>query len=195
MFKKISVVLAALLFVSTSVYAVKVTKVQKEKKETPEKKYSYLYDTSLIQAIKKQDLERVNFLLLANVDPNERNDEQQTPLSVATAYPSQEIVTKLLDKGANVNEVSQQGITPLMSAAAKGTSANIDLLLEYGADPNMQDDLGKTALMHAVENLNYDTVSSLLDLKKIDSSVTDKEGKTAFMYALETKDSEMLMLF
>ncbi|MBO7605506.1 MAG: ankyrin repeat domain-containing protein, partial [Elusimicrobiaceae bacterium] len=193
MFKKMFVFSVSFLF-AVSAFADKGDS-QKSKQNGKEKKYSYLYDTSLIQAIKKQDLDRVSFLLLANVSPNEKNDAQETPLSIAVTYPSEEIITKLLEKGAKVNEASFGGITPLMSSVAKGKVQIVDLLLEYGADANMQDDQGKTALMHAVENLNYDAVSSLLDLKKINLSITDKKGRTAFMYALESKDDDMSMLF
>ncbi len=70
MFKKIFVSLSCFLFVVGFVNAANDEKVLYNGKKNTEKKYSYLYDTSLIQAIKKQDIERVNFLLLANVNPN-----------------------------------------------------------------------------------------------------------------------------
>ncbi|MBO4708101.1 MAG: ankyrin repeat domain-containing protein [Elusimicrobiaceae bacterium] len=194
MFKKLSVFLIFLLLV-ISIICAAVHKPENTSKAKKEKKYSYLYDTSLIQAIKKQDLERVRFLLLANVDPNETNDEGYSPLAIACNYPSEEIVTLLLDRGAFVNGVSRDGVTPLMVVAAVGEGTTVDTLLEYGADPNLQDNQGKTALMHAVEGLNYDAVSSLLDIQTLDLSLADKKGKTAFTYALETNDPDILDLF
>ena len=193
MFKKISVFLVVFVF-AVSAFAAKGPS-RKSNRKSVEKKYSYLYDTSLIQAIKKQDLDRVNFLLLANVSPNEKNDAQETPLSIAATYPSEEIIIKLLDKGADVNGLSAGGITPLMSAAARGDGRIINLLLEYGADANLPDNQGKTALMYAVENLNYDTVSFLLGINRLDLSATDSKGRTAFMYALASKDKDMQGLF
>lgn len=159
------------------------------------KKYTYLYDTSLIQAIKKQDIERIKFLLLANVNTNEKNDEGETPLGVAITYPSQDIVVMLLDRGALVNEPSRYGVTPLMTVAALGTGKNLNILLDYGANPDLQDNQGRTALMYAVETLNYDTASALLDIPKIDLSLKDKKGKTAFMHVLDKQDANMLDLF
>ncbi len=159
------------------------------------KKYTYLYDTSLIQAIKKQDIERIKFLLLANVSTNEKNDEGETPLGVAITYPSQDIVVMLLDRGALVNEPSRYGVTPLMTVAALGTGKNLNILLDYGANPDLQDNQGRTALMYAVETLNYDTASALLDIPKIDLSLKDKKGKTAFMHVLDKQDANMLDLF
>ncbi len=194
MFRKLSVFVIFLLFVIGIICAAVHTPTRMGQAKS-ERKYTYLYDTSLIQAIKKQDLERVKFLLLANVSPNEANDEGYMPLSIACNYPSEEIVTALLDKGALVNSASKDGVTPLMTASAVGSREMVDTLLEYGADPNLKDNNGKTALMYGVENLNYDSVLSLLEVEKLNLSLTDKDGKTAFAYALESNDPDMLDLF
>lgn len=194
MFKKLSVFIVFLLSV-TNIISAAVHTPERTAQVKNEKQYSYLYDTSLIQAIKKQDEERVNFLLFANVDPNEANDEGYMPLAIACNYPSETIIINLLDRGAFVNSRSKGGVTPVMSAAAVGTGRMVDIMLNYGANPNLQDDQGKTAIMHGVENSNYDGVSSLLDVPTIDLSLADKNGKTAFMYALESKNPDMLTLF
>ncbi len=200
MFKKITVLLICVLSMSNIVLGQdknsrELYEKMLQESQPNDKKYSYLYDTSLIQSIKRQDEERVNFLLLANVNPNEPNDEDEIPLVIACQYPSDEIVIKLLDRGAAVDGRAKYGITPLMAAAAKGDGRKVNILMEYGANPNLQDEMGKTALMHGVENLNFDSVSTLLELRKLDLSLADKKGKTAFIYALESKNSDMLVLF
>ena len=205
MFKKCLVLFVCVLFVSGLALAGTEQDAQAEQSlyekilqdnaAEKNKKYSYLYDTSLVQSIKRQDVDRVKFLLLANVNPNEKNDEDELPLIIACKYPSEEIIINLLDRGARVNERAKYGITPLMSAAALGTGRIVNILLEYGANPNLQDDGGRTALMHAVENLNYDTASVLLDLRKLDLTLTDKKDNTAFMYAVNGRDANMLVLF
>ena len=202
MFKKLTALFVCTLLVATA-FAYKQEEGKKNKiyqnmiggEASKVKKYSYLYDTSLIQAIKKQDVDRIKFLLLANVNTNEKNDEGETPIAVALTYPSDEVVTMLLDKGANPNEPSKYGVTPLMTAAASSTGSRINTLLNYGADPNAKDTQNRTALMYAVETLNYDTASALLDVPKINLSAKDKKGKTAFMYVLEKNDQDMLALF
>lgn len=120
-------------------------------------KYTYLYDTTLIQAIKQKDEHRVKMLMYAQVNPNEKNDEGFTPLFFAAQYLSPESMALLLDRGAKVNLTSTYNLTPLMSAAAAGRADNVKLLLEYGADPNMLDDKKLTALDHAFNNHQIDT--------------------------------------
>lgn len=115
-------------------------------------KYTYLYDTSLIQAIKLKDEHRVKMLMYAQVNPNEKNDEGFTPLYFAAQYLTPETLTMLLDRGAKVNLPSTYNLTPLMAAAAAGRADNVKILLEYGADPNMLDDKDLTALDHAFNN-------------------------------------------
>ena len=115
-------------------------------------KYTYLYDTSLIQAIKLKDEARVKWLMYAQVNPNEKNDEGFTPLYFAAQYVSPETLTMILDRGAKVNLPSTYNLTPLMAAAAAGRADNVKVLLEYGADPNLLDDKELTALDHAFNN-------------------------------------------
>ena len=115
-------------------------------------KYTYLYDTSLIQAIKLKDEHRTMMLLYSQVNPNEKNDEGFTPLFFAAQYLEPETLTLLLDKGAKVNLPSTYNLTPLMAAAAAGRDDNIEVLLQYGADPNLLDDKELSALDHAYNN-------------------------------------------
>jgi len=115
-------------------------------------KYTYLYDTSLIQAIKLKDEQRIKMLMYAQVNPNEKNDEGFTPLYFAAQYSTPETLTLILDRGAKVNLLSKYNLTPLMAAAAAGRADNVKILLEYGADPNLLDDKELTALDHAFNN-------------------------------------------
>lgn len=120
-------------------------------------KYTYLYDTSLIQAIKLKDEHRVKMLLFAQVNPNEKNDEGFTPLYFAAQYLEPETLSMLIDKGAMVNLASTYNLTPLMAAAAAGRADNVQVLLEYGADPNVLDYKNFTALDHAFNNRQVET--------------------------------------
>lgn len=130
-------------------------------------KYTYLYDTSLIQAIKLKDEERVKLLMYAQVNPNEKNDEGFTPLYFAAQYLTPETLTLLLDRGAKVNLTSKYNLTPLMAAAAAGRADNVEVLLEYGADPNMLDEKELTALDHAFNNHQLDAAIILNPLTTV----------------------------
>ncbi len=159
-------------------------------KETP--KYTYLYDTSLIRALKDRDEERTRMLLYANVDANEKNDEGFTPLVVATEVSSPEIISMLLERGAKVNLPSLGDVTPLMSAAAAGRADIVQLLLEYGADPSMKDMLGLTPLLHAAKTGNLDTILVLLKVPRADINARDINNTDAVMFAAGRQDLQSL---
>ncbi|HJD20011.1 MAG TPA: ankyrin repeat domain-containing protein, partial [Candidatus Avelusimicrobium excrementipullorum] len=114
-------------------------------------KTKYVYDTSLVRAIKTGDADRVRTLIYANVDVNERNYAGITPLTVAAEKGNMDIIKLLVEEGsASVNLNSSYGVTPLIAAAAAGQREAVDYLLQNGADPTAKDDLGKTALLHAM---------------------------------------------
>jgi len=157
-------------------------------------KYTYLYDTTLIQAIKQKDEHRVKMLMYAQVNPNEKNDEGFTPLFFAAQYLSTESLALLLDRGAKVNLTSTYNLTPLMSAAAAGRADNVKLLLEYGADPNMLDEKQLTALDHAFNNHQLEAAillspvtTALPGAESEDSlNLEDQNGKAALEHTAST---------
>lgn len=140
--------------------------------------YSYLYNTTLIKAIGDNDVDRINILLYAGVDPNEKNDEGTVPLVAAAAPETDAAITEMLLKHeAKVNEPSKDSTTPLMAAAQNGRLDIVSLLLEYGANPNIEDKNGKTALSYASENKHHAVVLKLLDTQVI--KINDKETALA----------------
>lgn len=72
----------------------------------------------------------------------------QTPLVLASAHSSPEIVKALLDAGAKVNVQDQRGLSPLMAAVASDRQEPkvIEMLLKAGADPNAKDIYGSSVL-------------------------------------------------
>ena len=158
---------------------------EKKAKEKPQ--YSYLYNTSLIKAIEDGDVDRVNLLLYAGVDPNEKNDEGFTPLTTA-AKNNPEITEMLLKRGADVNLPAKNGLYPLMAAAQTGNIETLSLLLEYGANPNTKDKNGKTALDYAAENKNYDVVLKLIDTQVIKIDNKEKALSISLISAVKAKD-------
>lgn len=70
-----------------------------------------------------------------------------TPLMIAAAMGTPELVKTLLDAGANVNAKDSRSMTPLMFAVAKNRQdpAVIRMLIERGADPGVQSNVGETA--------------------------------------------------
>lgn len=154
--------------------------------DQPRATKKYVYDTSLIRAIKLNDADRVRTLMYIHVNVDEKNYAGITPLTVAAEKGNMEIIQLLVEDGkALVNEPSSYGVTPLIAASAAGNSQVIDYLVSKGADPIMQDDLGKTALTYAV---TFDIPKSINALIKKDARpmfLPDNAGNTPLIYAAQ----------
>ena len=124
-------------------------------------KTKYVYDTSLIRAIKLNDDDRVRTLIYANVDVNERNYANITPLTLAAEKGNLTIVKYLVEAGANVNEASPYGVTPLVAASAAGNRDVVDYLLSQGANAAVKDETGKTPLAYAAHFDDTKMISAL----------------------------------
>ncbi|MBI5524915.1 MAG: ankyrin repeat domain-containing protein [Deltaproteobacteria bacterium] len=72
-----------------------------------------------------------------------------SPMVVAAARGSLEIVKFLKDNGADVNFKGPLSFTPLMAAAEGGHAEVVKFLLSNGADPKLKDKSGKTAADYA----------------------------------------------
>ena len=60
-------------------------------------KTKFVYDTSLVRAIKSSDADRVRTLIYANVDVNERNFAGITPLTIASEKGNLRIIQLLIE--------------------------------------------------------------------------------------------------
>jgi len=152
-------------------------------------KGKFMYDTSLMRAIKAQNADSVRTLLQARINPNEKNFEGTAPLYKAAELGDPDIVLYLLQAGARVNDAGQYGITPLMAAAAGGHSGAVKHLLEYHADVTARDTLGKTAILHAGSGGDALTFKYLL---QADANIEDKDnnGETPLVIALKAKNDD-----
>lgn len=146
----------------------------------------FVYDTSLVRAIKISDADRVRTLMYANVDVNEKNYAGITPLTIAAEKGNMEIIKMLVEDGnALVNDVSSYGVTPLIAAAAAGNDEAVAYLVEQGANVSAKDDWGKTALIYAATLDNPKLVSSVIKLDKTAVNLPDNLGNTALIYAAQ----------
>lgn len=73
-----------------------------------------------------------------------------TPLHYATTHGHLAIMRALLDHHAYVDASSPNGSTPLMMAAMYSTPSAVKILLEAGADPMIKNDLGLMAIDFAL---------------------------------------------
>lgn len=98
---------------------------------------------NLIYFIEKNDINKINLLLIAGLNPNEPffNDKTKTnyfPLHQAAIFGSPEIIDKLIEYKADVNIKGAKGMSPIFSAISKGKIENVKALIKNGADVNFK---------------------------------------------------------
>ncbi|PTB48812.1 hypothetical protein M431DRAFT_10504 [Trichoderma harzianum CBS 226.95] len=158
--------------------------------------YKYL----LHRAALDDKLEAFKALLRLSENDSEANDEEMTPLHMAAAGGSMDVISHLLGKCTIEHEPTNVGVlnlldkqdnkgrTPLIMAASMGHEEATKLLLQSGANISMQDDTKKTAL-------HYGALKSLVAVEDFISSdllsVHDKDGRTALHIAASSRNSGM----
>jgi ankyrin repeat protein len=121
-------------------------------------------ETPLMTAARTGKVDAVRVLLEngANVNAKE-NWKKQTALMWAAHEGNAEAVKYLLAAGAKIDDRSIFGWTPLLFAARQGQDDAIRVLVAAGANVNERLPDGTGALVTAIQGLNYQTASVLLD--------------------------------
>jgi ankyrin repeat protein len=131
-------------------------------------------ETTLIRAIKSQNLELVKLLIekcgatVSLADPHGRS-----PLYIAAGLEKSQIVELLLANGAKVNETCLNGDTPLLRACQIINTSNMQILIDHGGLINFKG-YGGNAAVHTVihtdsndDNINGITLNHQLKFSKI----------------------------
>jgi len=166
--------------------------------------------TPIVEATDLGNLSEVNYHLAQGVDVDEATPEGVTPLFVASAKGHEDIVKRLIDKGADVNAVTTkafkyeermiyEGRTPLMEALRSKHTDIAELLIQHGADVNAADVNGATPLFIAAALNEGGIVTILIDKDADVNAVILNEydykgepvikGATPLMAALKMKQN------
>lgn len=123
--------------------------------------------------------EQVSKVLASGQNPSEMTPDGFTPLSLAAAFNTSEVVRVLLEAGAHPNQksLSLGGVAPIHAAVFGRKPANLRLLLERGADANLAQQGGFTPLHGAMQNGDQESIVALLAYGANVNAKTD-EGKT-----------------
>lgn len=151
--------------------------------------------TLLMIAISINSPESVKTLLENGASPNHRDNEGNTPLTVALAQSirlihyktkeikslrvSKEVIQALIDGGADVNYHDSRGVTPLMVAVVNGRYQEVSMLLKAGANPNVEDANGDTAIIHAVKSRSIAMFDHLV-AHDVDVKFKSSKGRTVW---------------
>ena len=137
--------------------------------------------------------EELRRLLEDGLDPNIRNQYDESALMIASIKGSEDTVRLLLEYNANPNIVNEFYETPLLHASIYGYPDIVETLLEYNADPNIYDDVKYTPLMRAITHRFAEIVRLLLD-NGADPFIINVRGDTALDLAERYPDDAIIDL-
>jgi uncharacterized protein len=139
--------------------------------------------TSLIDAVKQQNLSAARARIAAHSDVNAAEADGFTALHWAAQRNNLELVDLLIAAGADVKAGSRYHVTPLYLACNNSNSAIVEHLIAAGADPNEVSLEGQTALMTGAASGNPDVVRFLLKRGADANAIEPSRGQTALMWA------------
>ncbi|KAF5551310.1 hypothetical protein FMEXI_3428 [Fusarium mexicanum] len=153
-----------------------------------------LLDCEPSQVIKNQSLywasrlghdRIVTALLQSGAEPNTRQLEGQTALTVASEHGNRSCVTALLaDSRTNVNAPGRNGRTALSFACGGGHDDIVkELLNQKACNPDEPDNSGATPFFWAVGGGHHSILSTLARFRSVDINHQDKTGRTAVSWA------------
>ena len=123
-----------------------------------------LQETTLLLTASYNGLvDMVDVLLDIGVDPEQADENNMTPLFVASQNGHDKVVKRLLDHGVNVDCPELISVsTPLFAASHNGHDDVVKLLLEAGAQKNWVSKTGVTVLYAACHQAHPRVVETLL---------------------------------
>ncbi len=127
------------------------------------------------------NLNLVNDLIVlgANLNWQDEDDFNRTPLHMAASRGKVEIAKILIDAGANVNVQNEWDNTPLHLAAMDGEIEIAQMLIDAGAYVDVQDIIGRTPLHWAAGRGQVEIARMLIDAgAKLD--IPNNEGKLPY---------------
>lgn len=113
------------------------------------------------QAIKRDDAQAAQQLLVRGFDANTLDPKGQSGLLIAMREPSPKVAQMLIDwPKTDLNALSAQGESPLMLACLKGQLELVEKMIKKGADINKT---GWTPLHYAASTGQVKVISTLLE--------------------------------
>ncbi|WP_245942091.1 ankyrin repeat domain-containing protein [Sphingomonas gilva] len=121
-------------------------------------------ESALQIVIARQDLTWLGFLLSKGANPNQQDDDGDTPMLQAVEEGFSEGVRRLITAKANINLANRSGETPLIRAVQKRDPELVRLLIANGADPDRRDVIaGMSARDYAKANTRMPILLELIE--------------------------------
>ncbi|WP_144527789.1 ankyrin repeat domain-containing protein [Peribacillus simplex] len=138
----------------------------------------------LIQAVERNETERIRRLIEQGADINTQDSEGRTATMIATYNNDVETAKILIEAGADVNIQDDMKNSPFLYAGAEGYVNILKLAIEAGADPSITNRYGGTALIPASEHGYVEVIKELLTKTDIDVNHVNDLGWTALLEAI-----------
>jgi serine/threonine-protein phosphatase 6 regulatory ankyrin repeat subunit B len=153
--------------------------------------------TSLILAVKANNVHVVNLMLSANVDVNAAENDGWTPLHFATSSEHYEIMQLLVEAGATPSSITNNGLDCLTIAKGQedGTAANLlqDAIANHAV--RMKEIQRREALGYAL--IEASKIGDLAEIRRLVADganvhATTSSGWCALIFAAGSGDLEIL---
>jgi uncharacterized protein len=151
-------------------------------------------DAPLALAIQSKDSAKVQELLAAKADVNQRMADGTSPLHWAIYYNDESLVGQLIKAGADVNVRNDYGSTPMSEAAVIGNVNVLRKLLDAGADTESANADGQTALMIVSRTSNVEAAQLLIRKGAKVNAREQWRGQTPLMWAAAEAQPAMVKL-
>ncbi|RWS29021.1 zinc finger protein-like protein [Leptotrombidium deliense] len=137
----------------------------------------------IVKATQYGALTRVQELIDAGYDVNQRDSENVTLLHWAAINNRREIVKYFMSKEADINAIGGDlKSTPLHWATRQGHLQMVVILMQHGADPSIFDGEGCTCL-HLAAQFGHTSIVAYFLAKGQDVDIPDANGMTPLMWA------------
>ncbi|KAI9687411.1 MAG: hypothetical protein M1820_010465, partial [Bogoriella megaspora] len=133
---------------------------------------------------------------LCSHEPNQRDAEGQTPLTIAVLEGHKTVVELLvMDENVDINTRDKNGHTPLLNSVYRCQCETAALLVARAElDVNVQDEDGWSALTYAAGFGQDNNVQRLLTREDTDVNVRDDDGRTPLALAVRHESIAVKLL-
>lgn len=150
-------------------------------------------ENALFLATARNHLKCVELLVTSGLAFDEKNTQQETPLSTALKFEYFPICELLVEHGADINIRGTNGSTPLMRAAFAGRIQTVEFIVKHGGDVNLTNLNGESALSIACKHEHTEIVNLLLS-SGANIDLADQSGRTALMLCCMVGKNNMIRL-
>ncbi len=141
-------------------------------------------DNSLIEAVKNQNMDDINFLIENGANANYVNRDGENSISEAIKLPNKKLAISLMNKGMGSIKVGKEKDTLAHVVVNNEQYELLKELQKFGVDMNVKNELGNTVLYSAMKTGNREMIDYLINEIKVGLQDVDNKGDNIVQVAL-----------